>query len=223
MSSAPLHGMNCDGIACYYEILEHLSFGTWLERCRFAFLQNVRTSQKAIVCGGGDGRFVARLLAVNAQVEVDFVELSGKMVETAERRISAMGKSFRQRVQFHAADVRTFAPRYQGYDLIVTNFFLDCFVEPELGNVVKRLANWAAPDVRWIVSDFQEGKTATARVWTRAVIRGLYAAFRITTGLRTVRLPDYAAAIARERYILRREESSLGGLLYSSLWESRSR
>ena len=88
--------MNCDGIARYYETLEHLSFGTWLERCRFAFLQNVRTSQRAIICGGGDGRFVARLLAVNAQVEVDFVELSGKMVETAERRISAYGQEFLQ-------------------------------------------------------------------------------------------------------------------------------
>ncbi len=213
--------MNCDGIARYYEVLEHLSFGSYLERSRFAFLGEARTSRRAIVCGGGDGRFLARLLRVNSQVEVDFVDLSPKMVELAERRVAGMGRSFRGRVRFHVEDVWEFEPRTDGYDLIVTHFFLDCFSEPELAGIVACLGSWGVPGARWIVSDFREAEGLVCRLWTRAVIRGLYAAFRFTTGLRVTRLPNYAAALVREGYLQRCEEKALGGLLHCSLWEAR--
>jgi SAM-dependent methyltransferase len=213
--------MNCDGIARYYQVIEHLSFGRYLERRRFALLGEARTSRRAIVCGGGDGRFLARLLRVNSHVEVDFVELSPKMIELAERRVAGMGRTFRERVRFRVGDVWEFEPRTDGYDLIVTHFFLDCFSEPELAGIVACLGSWGVPDARWIVSDFREAEGPVGRLWTRAVIRGLYAAFQCTTGLRVTRLPNYAAALVREGYLQRCEEKALGGLLKSSLWEAR--
>jgi SAM-dependent methyltransferase len=203
--------MNCDGIARYYEVLEHLSFGRSLERSRFAFLGEARTSRRAIVCGGGDGRFLARLLRVNSRVEVDFVELSPKMMDLAERRVAGMGRAYRERVRFRVGDVWEFEPRTDGYDLIVTHFFLDCFSEAQLAAIVACLGSWGTPDGRWIVSDFREAEGPVGRLWTRAVIRGLYAAFWVTTGLRVTRLPNYPAAIAREGYLLRCEEKALGG------------
>ncbi len=211
--------MNCNGIARYYEPLEHLSFGKSLERTRFAFLGETRAARRAILCGGGDGRFLARLLCVNPGIEVDFVDLSSKKIELAEHRVRAMGRPFRDRVTFHAGDVREYEPRREEYDLIVTNFFLDCFAEQELAQVVARLAGNAAPQARWIVSDFREAEGTLGRLWTWAVIRALYAGFRMTTGLRVNRLPDYAAALARRGFLLRCEETALGGLLFSSLWE----
>lgn len=214
--------MNCDGIARYYEVLEHLSFGRSLEKSRFAFLGEAKSSWRAILCGDGDGRFLARLLCANSRVEVDFVDLSPRMIELAERRIAAMGRSFRERVRFLARDVREFKPRLHGYDLIVTNFFLDCFTEQDLAKVVALLAACGTPQTRWIVSDFREADGPIGRVWTSAIIRSLYAAFRLTTGLRVSRLPDYQAAIARSGYLLLCEEKALGGLLHSSLWQSCS-
>ena len=212
--------MNCDGIAPYYELLEHISFGKYLERSRFVFFKEISASKRAIVCGGGDGRFLARLLRLNSRVEIDYVDLSQKMVRLAERRVVAMGRSFQERVRFCSGDVREFKPRPEGYDLIVTNFFLDCFTEKELSQIVTRLANFSAPRALWIVSDFRQANGLIGRAWTRAVIRCLYAAFRLTTGLRVTRLPDYASALARRGYLLRSERTALGGLLHSSIWES---
>ncbi len=187
-----------------------------------AFLGETRTAERAIVCGGGDGRFLARLLGANPRVQVDFVELSPRMIELAERRVASMGEAFRQRVKFHAGDVCEFRPRPEGYDLIVTHFFLDCFSETELESVVGSLANWGAHDARWMISDFREADGPVGRVWTRGVITGLYAAFRLTTGLRVSRLPNYTAALARAGYVARWEERQLGGLLHSSLWDRRA-
>jgi ubiquinone/menaquinone biosynthesis C-methylase UbiE len=214
--------MNCDRIAPYYEILEHFLFGRLLEHRRFAFLGEIRMSRKAFVCGGGDGRFLARLLRVNTRVEVDFVDLSSAMVELAERRVTGMGRTFRKRVRFHAGDVRSFVAPADSYDLIVTHYFLDCFSNQELEDVVGRLATWGMPQARWIVSDFREVNGPIGRLWTRSVISVLYSAFRYTTGLNVTRLPEYKEALTRRGYILRFEEDVMAGLLHSSQWEADS-
>ena len=212
--------MNCDWIAPYYEAFEHLLFGRSLERSRFAFLGEASASRRAVLCGGGDGRFLERLLCENSRVEVDFVDLSPKMIELAQRRIAGLGRSFQSRVRFHCEEIREFKPRPEGYDLIVTHFFLDCFREHELAQVVARLASCGAPHGRWIVSDFREADGLIGRIWTGTIISGLYGAFRLTTGLRANRLFDYAAALAKGGYRLRCKERALGGLLHSSLWEA---
>ncbi len=212
--------MNCDSLAPHYEMLEHLSFGMRLEQMRFAFLGQMTASQRAIVCGGGDGRFLARLLHLNPAVQVDFVDLSPRMIDLAERRLAGLGHEARARVRFHVGDIREFAPPVEGYDLIVTHFFLDCFSDPELAIVVASLASWAAPGATWIVSDFRESEGAIGRIWTRGVTRLLYAAFRWTTGLRVTRLPQYELAIAHAGFLMRSHENVLGGLLHSSLWRS---
>lgn len=211
--------MNCDGIASSYEILERLCFGKALEQRRFAFLGETKTAKRAIVCGGGDGRFLARLLRVNSRVEIDFVDLSARMVTLAEQRVAGMGRPSRKRVRFHTGDVRSLEPPSVRYDLIVTHFFLDCFCYPELEDVVDRLASWGSPQARWLVSEFSEAEGPIAGTWSRAVIRGLYAGFQLTTGLRVTRLPPYKAALRKAGYLLRFEEEALGGLLHSSLWE----
>ena len=210
--------MNCDALAPYYNVLEHLSFGNFLERTRCAFLEEATRSRKAILCGEGDGRFLARLLEVNSSVEVDVVDLSPRMVQLAERRVARNGQRFRDRVRFHVCDVRNFVPTLGGYDLIVTHFFLDCFSNTDLPGVVATLANCANSDARWIVSEFHVADGPVGRVWTHAVIRCLYAAFRFTTGLRVTRLPNYVAALEQQGYSHSCEKKILGGLLHSSLW-----
>ncbi len=210
--------MNCDRISRFYNALEHLSFGNYLENCRTAFLAEMAKSRNAIVCGGGDGRFLARLLRANPHVEVDYVKLSPQMVRLAEQRVASIGHAFLERVKFHVVDILEFGQRPGGYDLIVTHFFLDCFSDLELAHVVLHLAGCAAPDARWVVADFCEADGPVGRIWTRAVIRSLYAAFKFTTGLRVTRLPDYMAALAREGFLLRAEKTALKGLLRSSLW-----
>jgi ubiquinone/menaquinone biosynthesis C-methylase UbiE len=212
--------MNCDGIASYYEVVEHMTFMSHLERRRFAFVGESRTARRAIVCGGGDGRFLARLLRANARVQVDFVEVSSRMIDLAERRVTGMGPSFLERVRFHHEDIRTVDLKCARYDLIVTNFFLDCFFNAELQAVVDRLARFGTPEGKWIVSEFREAHGALGRVWTQGVIAGLYAAFWATTGLRGIRLPQYRAALEKAGYSVRFEEEALGGLLYSSVWQA---
>jgi cyclopropane fatty-acyl-phospholipid synthase-like methyltransferase len=158
------------------------------------------------------------LLRANSGVRVDFVDVSPKMVELAERRITAMGRAFGSRVRFHVADLRTFEPPQSPYDLVVTHFFLDCFTDSEVSDLATQLASWTTPQGQWIVSEFQEASGRFGGLWTKLVVRALYAAFRISANLRVTRLPRYEQALGGTGFRLQGREQALGGLLRSSVW-----
>jgi ubiquinone/menaquinone biosynthesis C-methylase UbiE len=214
--------MNCDLIAPWYAPVEHLCFGRALERRRTAFLERVEGARNALSCGEGDGRFMAALLQSNPAVQVTAVDASRTMVQVAARRVARMGASFQERAALYCAEIAAFRPP-DSYDLIATNFFFDCFSTPELGDIVRRIADWAAPRAQWIVSEFAQPAGPLAHLWTGAVIRSLYAAFWATTGLQTTHLPEYRPALAAAGFELQREEYACGGLLVSELWQRGSK
>jgi len=211
--------MNCNAIAPYYQFLEYASFGKQLEKARFAFFAETAGARRALICGGGDGRFLARLLRYNARVHVDFVDLSFRMAELSEHRIAAMGAPFRRRVTFHVEDLRQFTPRLASYDLVVTNFFLDCFPAAQIEAVVSRITSWTAPASYWMLADFAQAPGIASALYTRAVTGALYAIFRFTTGLHVKRLPPYCNALTYSGFRELREQRALGGLLHSSIWQ----
>jgi ubiquinone/menaquinone biosynthesis C-methylase UbiE len=216
-STRAIHTMNCDRVAPLYRVAEYGCFGRALERRRSAFLTDLASSRRTLICGGGDGRFLAGLLRANPDVEIDFVDLSSGMIRLAEKRSQALGTSHSNRVTFHAEDIRDFRPR-SSYDLIATHFFLDCFSEAEIGGVVSRIAEWSDPGALWIVSEFRVAAHGLNRLWTAAVVKSLYAAFRIATGLRVTRLPNHARALREHGFRMLAEQIAFGGLLCSTAW-----
>jgi ubiquinone/menaquinone biosynthesis C-methylase UbiE len=215
----PGDAMNCDLIAPWYASVEHLCFGSALEDRRTAFLGLVGDARRALSCGEGDGRFLAALLLSNPHIEATSLDASRKMTELARQRVNRMGEKFSPRADCRFTQFAAFRPSRHSYDLIATNFFFDCFPTAEVHEIVERIAGWAAPQARWIVSEFAQPAEGVGHAWTGAVIRGLYAAFQVTTGLRTTHLPDYRPALAAGGFELRQEQHACGGLLVSELWE----
>lgn len=207
--------MNCDSLARWYRTLEYAGFGRALERRRTAFLGQMSTARRVLVLGDGDGRFLAAFLRVNPTAEVDSVDSSAAMLALAHGRVEKAGAA---RVRFHHADAGRWQPPADDYDLIVTHFFLDCFTDAELRPLVARLAGHAAPDARWIVSEFRQPARGPAAWHARAWLAGLYAFFRVATGLRVRRLPDHAAALGAVGFRLESETVARFGLLTSQLW-----
>jgi Methyltransferase domain len=211
--------MNSDGIAPYYETVERLCFGRALEQRRWAFLRDAYDSRYALICGGGDGRFLARLLGMNPQVEIDFVDSSVRMTLLAQQRIAGMGHAATRRVHFFIGDIREFTPRFKGYDLVATNFFLDCFTDQQVRNLIETVSSWTVPGAIWMVSEFRAGGAWFNRLWKSTIIRSLYLGFRITTGLKVKKIPNYSVPLLLAGFERTREESALRGLLNSSVWK----
>jgi ubiquinone/menaquinone biosynthesis C-methylase UbiE len=215
MTALPKSAANFDAVARPYRWMEYLTLGRSLERCRNHFLYQLSTRRRALVLGDGDGRFLARLLATNSEVHADAVDTSAAMLRLLERRAIAAGAE--SRLHIHQADALTFTPD-QSCDLIVTHFFLDCLTQPQLDALALHLARHAAPHALWLISDFRI-PTSPMRWPARAIVRSLYLAFRLLTGLRTSALPDHASALTAAGFRRLSHQLSLAGLLTSELWE----
>jgi ubiquinone/menaquinone biosynthesis C-methylase UbiE len=205
-----------DRIARHYRWMERLTFGRSLERCRNHFLPRLADCRSALVLGDGDGRFLAGLLACNAPVRVDAVDSSAAMLRLLSERCSAAAHDAEMRLHTHHASALVFTPE-RSYDLIVTHFFLDCLTQTELDRLCARLGAHLEPGAMWLVSDFRIPEGAM-RWPAQAVVRLLYLAFRVLTGLHTSALPDHAAALTSAGFARIAERHSLAGLLTSELW-----
>jgi ubiquinone/menaquinone biosynthesis C-methylase UbiE len=207
-----------DGVARLYRVMEYLSFGPLLARCRFAHLEALGSARRALVLGDGDGRFTARLLERNPGVQIDAVDASLAMLRLLERRAVRLGAQ--SRVRAICADARSFTPDFSEYDLVATHFFLDCLSTAETAELIHRIRRHLAPGACWVVSEFEvpRGSRALAGL-ARALIATLYAAFRLLTGLRTREIPPWRELLAENGFAPGLPARFLGGVLVSELWE----
>jgi ubiquinone/menaquinone biosynthesis C-methylase UbiE len=208
--------MSFDTLAPYYRAMEFVLAGGILQRCRTCFLSEARNSRRALLLGEGPGRFLLALLQSNPRVQITCVERSPGMIAEAERQL---GDSERARVRFEPTDALTWqAPRHE-FDLVVTNFFLDCFRANELEVLIAKVAASAKADARWLLADFREPDAGWQRWRARVVLAMMYRFFRAATGLSAQRLTPPDQLLAHEAFRLVKRRLANFGLVYSDLWE----
>ncbi len=204
-------------LAPHYAWLEYATFGGFLHWCRTAQLKHLKDATRVLVLGEGDGRFIADFLAVNVQAVVEVVDVSPAMLELAQKRIASQPGST-HRVQWLAADIRRLEISCHAYDLIVTNFFLDCFKARELENLVRRVASSLKPGGRWLVGDFAWPDQSVWRLAAQVCLALMYACFKLITRIPAVGLVDPKPFLEKEGLMLEYEERRLAGFLVSRLW-----
>jgi SAM-dependent methyltransferase len=211
-----------DRLAPVYQPLERVTFGPLLHRCRTAHLDQLAGCRRALVLGDGDGRFLADLLRANPHVRADSLDVSPGMIALARRRVAAIPGAA-GRARFVAADARTAPLPDAGYDLVVTNFFLDCFPADELARVVDRVAAVCLPGALWVDGDFRLPPGGWARPLARAALAGMYLFFQLVTRLPARQLTDPAPVLAARGFTPAAETRLLWGFLSSRVWVRTAR
>ncbi|MGH9606135.1 MAG: class I SAM-dependent methyltransferase [Terracidiphilus sp.] len=201
-------------LAGLYQWMEYATFGPWLSWCRTAYLAELRSCRRALVLGDGDGRFTARLLRANPQVEVDAVDASTAMLRALVRRAGPHAG----RVRAHCADARLWEHANAPYDLVAAHFFLDFLTTEEVRALARTLRGAVSAGALWVVSEFAIPESGFGRLAARPVVAGLYFGFRRLTGLAVRKLPDHRGALSEAGFLLARRRPRLGGLLVSELW-----
>lgn len=206
-----------DRVARIYRPMEYLSFGPMLERCRFALIPRLAECRRALIFGDGDGRVVARMLAAFPEMKAQAVDASPAMLRLLTQRVERGGA--RERLRVSCVDARVFSPD-ERYDLVVTHFFLDCLTEEETRELIGSVRGSLVSGARWVVSEFEVGGGGPVRRGAfRLIVTGLYAAFRLLTGLRTRRIPPWRELLAGAGFVAVERRTYLGGLLVSELWQ----
>lgn len=210
--------MSFDALAPWYRTLEWIAFGDALQRCRVACLGEIMAPRHALMVGEGNGKFLCELLRLHPGVEVDCVDASQRMLQLARKRIDRELPAHTGRVRFFLQDVTSWAVREHHYDLLVTHFFLDCFPEPALTGIIKKLARSATDDANWLLTDFCVPPNGMARLRARAWLAAMYLFFRVTARIPASELIDPTPSIRAEDFALARQHFSQKGMLKSEMW-----
>lgn len=206
-----------DRLARPYRWMEYLAFGSALQRCRCHFLPDLKNTRYALLLGDGDGRFAEQLLR-SSRARVVALDASEAMLATLQQRCRQAGVGDRVTVQQAdlAGPLPALSPLLQ-FDLVTTHFFLDCLSEEEVRLLATRVLPLMAPDGRWIVSEFHVPGSAL-RIPARLLIRALYFAFHVLTGLRAQKMPRYGHVLEHLGFRRVRQVFHLHGLLVSEMW-----
>lgn len=205
--------MNFDRIAPFYDAMETVSAGRLLDRCRLEFLDRIQPPARILLVGEGNGRFLLPCRKRFPDAGITVIDGSAKMLEIARRRL---GDS--RRTEFVHALIGDWRGPDGKFDLIVTNFMLDCLTAAEMAATIRHLAGMAAPDADWLIADFEIPARGPARWRSRAIVGMLYRFFRIVTRLQARSLVAPDAALAAEGFLRAGRRVRDWGLLKSEWW-----
>ena len=204
--------MNFDRLAPFYEAMEFITAGGKLQRCRLTFLDEIPAPRKVLLAGEGHGRFLPECVKRFPDARITVLDASAKMLEIARRKVAG------PQVEFLHADLLAWDGPPGDYDLIVTNFFLDCFPPDELAAVVGKLGQLASSRAEWLLADFEIALAGPARWRSRLILAMLYRFFRIVTGLKAGALAPPNGDLGKAGFSLHRRETSEWGLLKNERW-----
>jgi len=213
--------MSFDLLAAHYRWMEFVLAGDKLHRCRTAFLDQVGGAQNILLLGEGNGRFLIECRRKLPNVRVTCIDASGPMLAQARRRLIAHGLND-EGIEFIQADALACQPPTNTYDLIVTNFFLDCFRPDQLEPLIAKLAQSAKPCATWLLADFQVPAAGPLRrCRARLILWSMYVFFRVVTRLPARELASPDELLMKHGFVLRERRESEWGLLHSDRWESK--
>lgn len=205
---------NFDPVARWYSLLEMVAFGGALQRCRTALMDEVKTAKRVLIVGEGNGRFLEAFLQSNPVAKITVIDASQRMIKLARDRVKDSPRVF-----FVHGSLLDPAIAVPPVDLVVTDFFLDCFNEAELEVAVKRLRGALENGGRWLWSDFAIPESGFMKLWSRTVVTLLYDFFRLATGISARRLIDPRPRFAQLKMTLVARRVLSGGLLASALYK----
>jgi ubiquinone/menaquinone biosynthesis C-methylase UbiE len=211
-----------DAVAPWYRTLERIAFGDDLQRCRMACLSEIAAPRRALIVGEGDGRFLVELLRLHPEVEVDCIDASERMLQLARERIAEQFGDGAGRVRFQHQNIISWSPPEREYDLVVTDFVLDCFSASALNDIIKKLARAATDDATWLLADFCVPRQGMPRLCARVWLAAMYLFFRIAARIQATELTDPTPFMQSHGFVLARQLLFRTGLLKSEIWRRTS-
>jgi len=206
--------MSFDTLAPHYRWMERVLAGGKLQRCRTEFLGIISTPQNALLVGEGNGRFLEEFVRRFPTTRITCLDASANMLEQARRVASPESE-----ISFLHANIFEWNPPRDHYDLIVTNFFLDCFVPEQLAQVVSKLGFAARSYANWLLADFCQPSEGWKKWRARWILASMYLFFRIATNLPAKQLapPDQVLTAYGFRLIARKHFD--WNLLHADYWK----
>jgi tRNA (cmo5U34)-methyltransferase len=203
--------MGFDSIAKYYDRLARTIFGKSLVNAQTHFLDRIPPASNVLVIGGGTGWWLNEFLLNNPYCRICYVEESREMLKLAQEQTGGDC-----RISFRLGNEDSIVERNE-FDVIILFCFLDIFSETELRKVIEKIKASAKLNALWLVTDFVESKK-----WHSILVLIMYRFFRLVTGLKNQRLPDWSRVLLQTNLGQVEYRLFFGDLIKSALYRQDS-
>jgi ubiquinone/menaquinone biosynthesis C-methylase UbiE len=212
--------MSFDTLAPHYRWMEFVLAGEKLQRCRTAFLDEIPTPLNILLLGEGHGRGLVECCRRFGDARITCIDSSAGMLAAAGRHLTSHNLKS-SRVELIQTDILQWTPTGNAYDLVVTNFFLDCFTAAQLEEIIRKVARVTTDEANWLLADFQVASGAMHRGRSRIILWLMYSFFRPTTRLGARELTPPNSILQRTGFTLPCSTQAEWGLLHSDWWQQR--
>ncbi|MBX7185781.1 MAG: methyltransferase domain-containing protein [Vicinamibacteria bacterium] len=203
-----------DRLAPVYDLMADVAFAGRIHASQTLLLPHLPPVRRALVVGGGTGRFLDALLTHDPHVTAVSVDLSPRMTRRTAARLAARELSGRAELRVGGLEKLRSDERF---DLVVTHCFLDLFTDADLGAVIEPLHRSLKPAGHWLFSDFAAPGNGLGGVARSSIVTALYAFFQATCSIAASRLADFDRAFERAGLQTVARRALLGGLLQTAL------
>lgn len=210
--------MSFDRLAPHYRWMEWVLAGEKLQRCRVIWLDDVKSAKHALLVGEGHGRFLAECARRFPETRFTCVDASREMLNCAQS-VWRKARGNPRQIEFVHAALPDWSPPQNAFDLIVTDFFLDCFSPRKLPDVIAKLSAAACPGAHWLIADFCVPARGWLRIRAQIILSLAYSFFRVATNLSASRLTAPDDLLRQHGFQLTKRRISEWGLLHADQWQ----
>ena len=192
-----------DTIAKYYNFLEILAFGKILYGTRLHSLNRTSNPNNILLVGEGTGYFSKYLVKCYPKSSMIILDSSNQMIKIMQghNEISKV-----QNITISQQDYFKHTPAIK-YDLICSNFFLDCFKSSDVLRIVGKIKLMLNENGEWNDVDFTmpRRKNLLNCKYNKLILKILYTSFRLICKIESVSIEDVDFDYQKLGFILDRE------------------
>ncbi len=188
-----------DFIAPYYDHLVSLVFGDELVKSQERFLKMLEKGSEVLILGGGTGKAFKKL---DSEFSLTFLDKSKKMLYKASKRPEI------QHAEFIQSNFLTWESDLR-YDYIIAPFFLDCFNQQHLEQIIIKCKQLLKPLGKLLVADFEYGRI------NLVFSTGMHLFFKMAAGLESNQLLPISNFILKHNFMVEEEEFFFHHMIFS--------
>jgi ubiquinone/menaquinone biosynthesis C-methylase UbiE len=186
---------NYDNIAPLYDRLSRLVFGPAQVNAQLDLIHNIVADSRILIVGGGSGWILEALGKLHREgLTITYVEISKKMLRLAQDRNCANNK-----VVFVEQAIEDFEATQNSYDVIITSFLFDNFLQPKAEKVFDHLTKLLASEGLWLYADFYLDPNKK-NGWKKGMLNLMYKFFGYLCQVEARNLIDMTLYFRRNRY-----------------------
>lgn len=198
---------NYNSIASYYRFLVRIVFGQSIDEAQAVFINQLPNNGRLLFIGGGNGNVLKLIYRLKPQLEIDFIDQSEKMIESAKKFCP------HDLVNFIVGNEESIPNRK--YDAIITFFFLDLFSTEKRDKIMKTLENLLKVKGIWLVADFKQPITT----YHKLIEKVMFLFLKITTKIESDSIENYSEAFEKTDLNKLTTETFYNNFIYSTVYQ----